>query len=99
MARREWKAIENGYFGRLMKSAGVRSWSPERPFNLVCFPEPVQFPKPESNPRPLPQPITHPFTPIPGARRSAMRRMMPTFTAQGAAIDLRLRRMQFIISA
>ncbi len=41
-------------------------WSPERAFNLVCFSRSVQFPKPESNPRPLPQPITHPITPIPG---------------------------------
>ena len=46
-----------------------------------------------------PQPITHPFTPIPGARRSVMRRMVTTFTAQCAAIGLRVRRLQSIISA
>ncbi len=31
-----------------------------------AFRRPVQFPKRGSNPRPLPQPITHPFTPVPG---------------------------------
>lgn len=76
----------NGQFGRLAKSAGFRI-------------NPQQHAGTGANRQEKALTENGWGFSIGGARRSAMRRMVPTFTAQGAAIDLRMRRLRSIISA
>ncbi len=88
------------YAGRLRTIRQVfrSDWLPISGLNLVCFSGPVQFPggiEPASVATTNNTPIyTHSW-----ARRSAIRRMTSTFTAKCAVNNLRMRRLQAIISA